>query len=252
MTPLVQVSSASVTFSRGIFPRRLTQALIEVDLTVAPGEAVGLVGESGCGKSTLARLMLGLVDADQGEVQIMGRRVSRRSRPDARDVQMIYQNVDAHVDPRWTVRRLLEESARVHGRRKSDVEASLTHVELGHRADVRAGRLSGGERRRLGVARVLLARPKLLVADEPCAGVDAARRLGLASGLLAGRGDASGLVLITHDLGLVQAVCDRVVVMLGGRAVEACDTSALGLVPHHPYTRVLLAASGLIDEAVSP
>ena len=250
MSPLLQMSGVSVRFSSGLWSRQTTDALVEVDLTVGAGESVGLVGESGCGKSTLARVALGLTPFHAGSVEVLARPVSVGRGPSAGDVQLVYQNVDAHVDPRWTPRRLLLESAAVHGRRAADVDAWLVRVGLDHRADVRAGRLSGGERRRLGVARVLLASPRLLVADEPCSGVDAARRLDLANALLEGRGDEAGLLLITHDLGLVQAVCDRVVVMLGGRVVETCDSIALGKVAHHPYTRALLQASGLLDGEV--
>ena len=250
MTDLLRMKGVTVTFRGGGWLRRTsTCALSNVDLSVQEGESVGLVGESGCGKSTLARVAAGLVSVDSGEVDVLGQRVDRTS-PSVRDVQLIYQNVDAHVDPHWTARRLLRESADVHGRQDADVNAILERVGLSHRAEVAAGMLSGGERRRLGVARVLLARPRLLLADEPCAGVDAARRVDLATALLEHSGPSSGLLLITHDLALVQAVCDRVVVMLGGRVVEECAKIDLARVPHHPYTRALLQASGQLSGAV--
>lgn len=255
MSPLVQVRDLTVRFSRW-WPRGSTLAVDAVDLQVDAGESVGLVGESGCGKSTLVAAIVGRTPPTVGSVALLGHPVRhpvghpRGPRPE--DVQVIFQSVDAHIDPAWTPDALLHETAARFGRSPSAVEAVLDRVGLSHRRAVPAGRLSGGERRRLGVARVLLVRPRLILADEPCAGVDAGRRTDLVRALQEDRPEGAALLLVSHDLRLIRATCARVSVMLGGRIVETCDTRHLGHLDHHPYTDTLLRAAGLRDGPVPP
>ena len=250
MTELVSAERLTVQF-RSWWPARVVTAVDTVDLQLHAGERVGLVGESGCGKSTLVQALLGAVASTQGAVRLFGRpvqaRVGRPGGPSPSDIQAVFQSVDAHIDPAWTPAALLAETAARFGRSTSDAQSTLERVGLAHRANVPAGRLSGGERRRLGLARVVLVRPRVILADEPCAGVDAGRRLDLVTALRECLQPGGGLLLVSHDLHLVRHTCDRVVVMLGGRVVERCSTNQLGAIPHHPYTDTLLRAAGLRD-----
>lgn len=255
MTDLLVLDQLSVVY-RQWWSRRRVAAVQSVSLRVGAGEAVGLVGESGCGKSTLVSATVGVAPRTTGSVTLGGRplthRVGHRHGPRPEDVQTIFQNVDAHIDPAWTPDALLAETAARFGRDSAEVEAVLARVGLSHRRSVVAGRLSGGERRRLGLARVLLVRAQLILADEPCAGVDAGRRLDLVHALRAHQPPGGGLLLVSHDLHLVRATCDRVYVMLGGRVVEHCPTVDLGRLAHHPYTDTLLRAAGLREGDVPP
>jgi ABC-type glutathione transport system ATPase component len=255
MKPLLNIVGLHVTFSSW-WSRRRVDAVVDAHLRVDPGESVGLVGESGCGKSTLVATALGTVSATGGTIELLGapltHRVGHRRGPRPEDVQAVFQSVDAHLDPSWTPAALLAETASRFGRTDAHITEVLEAVGLSHRRTVRAGRLSGGERRRLGLARVLLVRPKLILADEPCAGVDAGRRVSLVRQLQANRPTGSGLLLVSHDLHLVRETCHRVYVMLGGHIIETLPCDQLGRVPHHPYTDTLLRASGLRAGPVPP
>ncbi|HCH63198.1 MAG: hypothetical protein CL927_05470 [Deltaproteobacteria bacterium] len=248
MTPLIEIEGLEVTF-RSWWPRRVTRAVDGVALSLHAGERVGLVGESGCGKSTLVKAVLGALAPSAGTVRLFGQpvraRVGRAHGPSPADIQAVFQSVDAHIDPTWTPAALMDETAHRFGRSSEEALATLARVGLSHRTEVPAGRLSGGERRRLGLARVLLVQPRVVLADEPCAGVDAGRRLDLVAGLAESIQPGGGLLLVSHDLHLVRHTCSRVLVMLAGRVVEACSTTDLGTVPHHPYTDTLLRAAGL-------
>ncbi len=229
-------------------------ALDAVSLRVEEGERVALVGESGSGKSTLARVALGLVAASEGAAWLDGRdaagRPARRALP--RVAQLLHQDPRAHLGVGLSVRALLRESARAH-RPEEDADAlgaaALAAVGLAGLTAADPHTLSGGEQRRLGVARVLLARPRLLVADEPTTGLDPVLA-GAVAGALGAHGGA--LLLVTHDLGLARRLCTRVVVMLGGRCVEDCPTASLDDDAHHPHLRALLAAARGGASAWSP
>ena len=208
------------------------------------------MGESGCGKSTLVAATLGAVPRAAGTIQLFGQPIGKRPRPE--QVQTIFQNVDAHIDPAWTADALLAETAHRFGRTPAQVTAVLERVGLTHRRSLPTRRLSGGERRRLGVARILLVEAPLVLADEPCAGVDAGRRHDLVRAIREHQPSHGALLLVSHDLRLVQTTCDRVAVMLGGRIVETCPAPLLGQVDHHPYTDTLLRAAGLRPGDVPP
>ncbi|MBN1336938.1 MAG: ABC transporter ATP-binding protein [Deltaproteobacteria bacterium] len=236
----------------GALGRRSPPALDRASLTVRPGEVVGLVGESGSGKTTLARAALGLLPFDEGEVTLLGRplarpggRVPRRFR---RRCQLLIQNPDASLNPGLTVRQHLGESARLHRPLDppEDVVIEIAaRVGLSFRLDGLPHELSGGEKRRVGIARILVADPDLTVADEPTSGLDAALRAGVIELLLARRTQDRGYLLISHDLPLAAWACDRLVVMYAGRVIEEVPVSVLGREPHHPYTALLLAAAGM-------
>ncbi len=251
-TPALRIQGLVKHYRRGLFgSRNPVPAVAGVDLEVGPGETLALVGESGSGKTTLARCALGLQDIDAGSIELLGQRLAAL-RGAALDrfrhrVQPLFQDADAHLNPGLRVRRILAETARLH--RPGEPEAALIddvlqQVGLTARAHAWPHELSGGERRRVGIARLLLCRPELVIADEPTAGLDAARKADVMGLLLASEKPRATLI-ISHDLPLVAAVADRMVVMLAGRVIERMPTATLAGGAHHPYTAELLAAAGL-------
>ncbi|MCL6594930.1 MAG: ATP-binding cassette domain-containing protein [Firmicutes bacterium] len=222
-------------------------ALRDVDLTVAGGETVGVVGESGSGKSTLGLVAAGLVRPTAGEVRFEGRpldpaRLSGR-------VQMVFQDPVSSLDPRMTVEEILLEplAALGRGRREEWREravALLERVGLGREhLPRRPGQFSGGQCQRIAIARAMITRPPCVILDEPTSSLDVivqARVLHLLEDLKEEFGTA--YVFISHNLAVVEAVADRIVVLYRGRVVESGPTSAILAAPLHPYTRALAAA----------
>ena len=237
--------------------RTQTRALDGVDLEIHRGEVVALIGESGSGKTTLGKIVLRLTTLTEGEVRFEGADLfalgQAELRDARRDFQMVFQNQRANLHPRMTVQQMLDESLRLH-RPELDAEARgaqiaslLDRVGLSARADQRPDSLSGGERRRVGLARILATRPKLIVADEPTSGLDAAIKLQIIA-LLKDLKDAQlTYLLISHDLGLVRRIADRALVMLHGRIIEEVPAARLGD-PAHPYTQRLMRAAHLLDD----
>jgi len=244
-------------FRRGLLRSTDVAAAVDgVDLEVAQGERVGLIGESGSGKTTLARAALGLVPHDLGVVEILGFRLDRMSADERRRFrrrfQLLFQNAEAHLNPGLRVLDILRESARLHRPTESAsalIDATLNQVGLSHRAGAWPHQLSGGEKRRVGIARLLLTEPDLIVADEPTAGLDAGLKADIIDLLLSRKDSRRGYLLISHDLPLVAYACQRVVVMYAGRVVEEFPVDRLRSGPHHPYTQALLAAAGLVPDA---
>jgi peptide/nickel transport system ATP-binding protein len=235
----------------GLGARRKVQALSDVTLTIRHGEVVGLVGESGSGKSTLGRIAVGLERPTSGEVLYEGAPVtvprSRRARARLLDLQMIFQNAVAALNPRQRVRDIIAEPLRVH-RRGEGVEAVaalLEQVGLPTRFMSRyPHELSGGQCQRVGIARALTVSPKLLVCDEPVSALDVsiqAQILNLFADLRE-RGGFSYL-FISHDLHVVERLSDRVAVMYLGEIVECGPTAQVYEQPAHPYTKALMAAA---------
>ena len=232
-----------------------TIAVDQVDLTLYPGEVVALIGESGSGKTTLGRALLRLLPIDEGEVLFNGTNLFRLNakslRLARRSFQMIFQNQQANLHPRLSVFEMLDESLALH-------QSNLTKEERDQRARELLGRvglsdhgerylasLSGGEQRRVGLARILATSPKLVVADEPTSGLDAAIKLQIVELLKELREGSLTYLLISHDLGLVRRIADRVIVMLRGRVIEEIQIGELGSTAHHPYTEKLLHAARL-------
>jgi peptide/nickel transport system ATP-binding protein/oligopeptide transport system ATP-binding protein len=224
-----------------------------VDLTLRHGETLAIVGESGCGKSTLARAILRLVDSSAGEVRFEGEDLLamppaelRRRR---RDMQLVYQDPMASLDPRFTIGRSLAEPLVVHGvrsraARRRRVEELLDLVGLDRDlADRYPHELSGGQRQRVGIARAIALEPRLVILDEPVSALDVSIQSQILN-LLLDLKQRLGLsyLFISHDLGVVHAISDRVAVMYLGRIVEAAATEALFRHAAHPYTRALIAA----------
>ncbi|MGP3937423.1 dipeptide ABC transporter ATP-binding protein [Nonomuraea sp. KM88] len=242
--------SAPVLAGAGLFrsygPRRVVD---DVSFTLHGGETLGVVGESGSGKTTLARLALGLLEPDDGQVTLHGRPWSRQRerarRPLRPRIQLISQNPLDSFDPRHTVGRLIAEPLRLpRNERHARVLDLLSRVGLPPGTAARHPReLSGGQRQRVAIARALGPRPDVLVCDEPVSALDVsvqAQVLDLLADLQAEYGTA--MVFISHDLGVVRHVADRVLVMKDGRIVEEGDTEAVFTRPGHPYTRALVAS----------
>ena len=221
-----------------------------VSLHVSAGETVGLVGESGCGKSSLGKTLLRLVPAAAGRVLLDGTDVlrlpPRAMKPVRRRMQMVFQDPSASLNPRQTVRRLLETPMKVHGMpdRRARAAAMLDRVGLPRAAlDRLPHEFSGGQRQRVGIARALVLDPALLVCDEPVSALDLSVQAGILN-LLADLKRELGLALlfISHDLGVVRFMADRVMVMYLGRIVESADHRDIFAAPQHPYTQALLAS----------
>ena len=234
-------------------PPPMLHAVDAVELGLARGESVGLVGESGCGKSTLSRLLARLIDPTEGTIEFEGRDVgavpARRFAvsPDRARIQLVFQDATDSLDPRQTARQAIAEPAIRLGL-PGEIEARVRRVaeEVGLPAEL-LGRyphqLSGGQRARVGIARALAAEPALLVLDEPTAALDVSVQAVVLQ-LLARLRRERGLtyLFVSHDLNVVRLLCDRVVVMYLGRIVEEGPAARVFDAPAHPYTRALLSA----------
>ena len=239
-------------------PRPQVHALRGVSLDIHAGRSLGVVGESGSGKSTLARLVMALDTPSAGSVELLGRDLHRLTacelRAARRDLQMVFQDPYGSLDPRQTVETIVTEPLQAL--------ANATKAELRERAaevlaqvGLRAGdahkyphEFSGGQRQRIAIARALITRPRLIVADEPVSALDVsvqAQVLNLLQDLQERHGVS--YLLISHDLAVVQQLCDEVLVLYQGQVVERGAPQALFTQPRHPYTQALVAAVPRMD-----
>ena len=227
-------------------------ALDEVSLTIDEREVVGLVGESGCGKSTLGRIVVNALAPTEGQVAfrgaVLGALDPAARRDVARRIQMIFQDPMASLNPRLRIGDAIGEAPRVHGVvAKAEVgayvDALLTRVGLDPAyRDRYPHQLSGGQRARVGIARALALRPEFLVCDEPVAALDVSIQAQVLNLLMRLRGELGlACLFISHNLGVVEHIADRVVILYLGRVVEIAPNDALFRAPNHPYTQALLA-----------
>jgi oligopeptide transport system ATP-binding protein len=244
-------------------PRYVIRAVDDVSFAIAPGEALGLVGESGCGKSTIAATLLRLIEPTSGVVRFEGRDLFALPRNELRALrrrmQIVFQDASGSLDPRMTVRRTLREPLDIHGLATGDardarITAMLEEVGLSRNlADRYPHELSGGQRQRVGIARALAVEPAFIVCDEPVSALDVsvqAQVLNLLADLRARR--RLTYLFIAHDLAVVRHIADRVAVMYLGKIVESAPAPELYAAPRHPYTRVLLSAVPIPDPKAQP
>lgn len=240
--------------------RRRRRALNGVTLDVTPGETVGIIGETGSGKSTLARAVLGLVRASAGSVVVDGEDVSsygaRQWRALRRRgvVQYVFQDPLRSLDPDLTVEASLAEPLLVAGVSREEtgrrVRAFLSRVRLTEDLlDRLPGELSGGQRQRVAVARALVTEPRVVILDEPVSALDSANRVQILQILKELRDDGVALVFISHDLGSVAGIADRVAVLYQGELVEVGPVREVITRPRHAYTRLLVHSAPTLHSA---
>ncbi|WP_327700638.1 ABC transporter ATP-binding protein [Streptomyces decoyicus] len=256
--PLLSVQNLTVTFP-GRKRSAPVRAVDGITFHVAEGETLGLVGESGCGKSTTGRTIVRLLEPTTGSVTYDGRDISHLSqrvlKPLRKDLQMVFQDPHSSLNPRQTVARVISDPLLVQGSSATDARKRAAELMelvglIPEHIDRYPHEFSGGQAQRIGIARALATRPRLVVADEPVSALDVSvqaqivnlmerlqRELGLA------------YLFIAHDLSVVKRVCDRVAVMYLGRIVEIGAKEQVYTAPTHPYTRALLSAVPLPDPA---
>jgi len=249
--PLLEVRDLEVTFAAA---RGRLEAIRGVDLMVQSGETLGLVGESGCGKTTVGRMLLRLVEPTAGRVEFLGDDMTALSpsalRARRRDIQIVFQDPYGSLSPRMPVGDIVGEGLKIHFRQLSPAERDRKVAQALEEVGLDPGtrnryphEFSGGQRQRVGIARALALRPRLIVGDEPLSALDVSIQAQIMN-LLGRLKRELGLtyILISHNLGVVSHICDRVAVMYLGRVVETAPREALFFDPKHPYTEALLAA----------
>ncbi|MCA2010807.1 ATP-binding cassette domain-containing protein [Cereibacter sphaeroides] len=248
--PLLSIRGLRKTYATD---KGLLTAVDGVDLTLARGETYALAGESGCGKSTLGKIVAALIAPDEGSVRFDGQELvglsPARLRPLRRRMQMIFQDPFSSLNPRATVRRIIEEPLIVHGMR-GRAERRRVVAEMMDRVGLRADaadryphEFSGGQRQRIGIARALILKPDLVVCDEPVSALDVSVRAQILN-LLSDLQKELGLayLFISHDLSVVQYMADKVAIMHLGQLVETAPRAAFWDAPRHPYSQALIRA----------
>ncbi|MGE7999094.1 ABC transporter ATP-binding protein [Lysinibacillus sp. NPDC093190] len=234
------------------------KAVDDVSFEVFEGETLGIVGESGCGKSTTGRLLMRLLEPTEGEIEFAGKMISELSnnemRKARRDIQMIFQDPYASLNPRHNIGKILEEPLIVHGmgnakERKQKVLELLEIVGLNEYHVKRyPHQFSGGQRQRIGIARALMTNPRLIIADEPVSALDVSIQAQVLNLLQNLQKDLKlTYIFISHDLGVVRHISNRVGVMYLGKLVELTASEDLYAEPLHPYTQALLSSVPVPD-----
>jgi peptide/nickel transport system ATP-binding protein len=257
--PVMRVTDLVRTYSRGkssLFkPPALVHALTGISFEVPKGGRLGVVGESGSGKSTLLRILAGLDQPTSGSAIVAGNEVAGAKEAELRELrqnlQIVFQDPMGSLDPRMTVGQIITEPLLVRGRNETKQERSRMVAEMleavglpASSAERHPHQFSGGQRQRISIARALICRPQVVVADEPVSALDVSVRAQVLN-LLADLVDEYGLTLVfvSHDLNVVRYLCDSVIVMQAGEIVEAGDTETVYRSPQHPYTKRLIDSS---------
>ncbi|WP_103104408.1 ABC transporter ATP-binding protein [Brevibacillus reuszeri] len=260
--PLVEVKELKVYFPVKSKMRQKTNTVVkavdDVSFAIRQGETLGLVGESGCGKSTTGRAVLQLFKPTSGEINFAGKRLSTLTASEMRQqrkhFQMVFQDPFSSLNPRLTVKEILDEPLKAHRlgdarEREEKIRQIMEVCGLNHTYTNRyAHEFSGGQRQRIGIARALILRPQLVVADEPVSALDVSIQSQILN-LMQDLQEELQLtyLFISHDLGVVRHICNRVGVMYLGRMAELATTEELYANPLHPYTRTLLSAIPVAD-----
>ncbi|MGD7009757.1 ABC transporter ATP-binding protein [Metabacillus sp. 84] len=262
--PLLEIEDLKKVYTshKGVLKRTRTDvtAVDGIGLSIKTGETLGVVGESGCGKSTLGRLITRLTEPTSGAVRFDGQSLfelnQREMKAVRRDMQMVFQDPYASLNPRQQVQSILEEPLIVHKigskSERKDKVAEIMKIagfdpDLGNRYP---HQFSGGQRQRIGIARALMTNPKLIIADEPVSALDVSIQAQILNLLTELQGTFSLTYLfISHDLGVVRHISDRVAVMYLGRLAELSDSESMYRNPLHPYTEALLSSVPVAEPA---
>ncbi len=262
MESLLEVRDLKVHFpiKKGLFSRTagFVYAVDGVSLFLNQGETIGLVGESGCGKTTAGLAILRLIEPTSGQVAFQGREVGRMTKSEIRslrkEMQIIFQDPYSSLNPRMTVNNILADPLDIHGvyqgpERAERIAFLLEKVGLTPEQGRRyPHEFSGGQRQRIGIARALALNPRIIIGDEPVSALDVSIQAQIINLLIDLQAEFKlSYVIISHDLAVVEHICDRVAVMYLGRVVETASYRDLYITPRHPYTQALLSAVPLAD-----
>jgi peptide/nickel transport system ATP-binding protein len=254
--PLIELESLSKTFKQ---EGHQIHALADVSVVIAPAETLGLVGESGSGKTTLARTLLGITTPDGGSVvEFEGKplpaKISQRTPEQVRALQIVFQSPDSSLNRRHTVRRIvgraLTKLVGLHGEQRTERIYTLTRsVRLDRPAlDARPAQLSGGLKQRVAIARAFAGDPRLVLCDEPTSALDVSVQAAILNLLVRLQTDQKvAYLFISHDLGVVRYISDRIAVLYLGRLMELGEADVVFRGPHHPYTEALLSAAPILE-----
>jgi len=266
--PIIEVQNVSKRFIKEIdiitklagkigfdVKNEIVHAVDSVNLAIVKNEILGLAGESGCGKSTLGWMIAGLLEPSEGIIYFMGKHINKISKNEKLKLQMIFQNPFSSLNPRMRVGNMIAEAPRFHKLIKSsELEEYVENIMIGCGLDPSfknryPHQFSGGQQQRIAIARALAVKPKFIIADEVVSALDVSIQAQILNLLMQIRYDFGlSILFISHDLGVIKYMCDRVAVMYLGKVVEIADNEELFKNPLHPYTKMLLEASPDINK----